>query len=55
MNTAMLTLPSALQYIVNMNFRIGIVLKVASILSEIAHFVFEIKISKIDLLSSKNL
>ena len=43
MNTAMITLPSILQYIVNMSFRIGIVLKVASILSEIIHIVFEIK------------
>ena len=42
MNTAMITLPSILQYIVNMSFRIGIVLKVASILSEIIHIVFEI-------------
>ena len=55
MNTVMLTLPSVLQDIVNMSFQIGIVLKVASILSEITHFVFKIKISKIDHLSSKSL
>ena len=55
MKTAVLTLPSALQYIVNMSFRIGIVLKVASILSEITHFVFKIKIFKIDRLISKSL
>ena len=44
MNTLMLTLPSVLQYIVNMSFQIGMVLKVASISSEITHFVFKILI-----------
>ena len=52
MNTTMLTTPLILQYIVNTSFGIEIVLKVVSILS---HFVFKNEISKIDLLSSKNL
>ena len=52
MNTTMLTPPLILQYIVNTSFGIEIVLKVVSILS---HFVFKNEISKIDLLSSKNL
>lgn len=56
MNTAMLTCPSVLQYFVNTSFGIGIVIKVASILSKIAHFVFIIVFkNKIDLLSLKNL
>ena len=53
-NTAILTLPSVLQYIVNTSFRIRIVLKVASILSEITSFVLKNKISKIDILSSES-
>ena len=44
MNTAILTLPTVLQYIVDTGFQIGIVLKVASILSEITYFVFKNKI-----------
>ena len=54
-NTAILTLPSVVQYIVNTSFRIGIALKVASILSEITYFVLKNKISKINILSSENL
>ena len=38
-NTAMLALPLVLQYIVNTSLRIGIVLKVPSILSEISGIV----------------
>ena len=56
MNTATLTCPSVLQYFVSTSFGIGIVIKVASILSKITHFVFKIVFkNKIDLLSLKNL